>query len=348
MSRRLHLIKSSRGEGNKLTLCSDTVLRKLADGIETSVIFDLNVLNYMRDVLLFDFHGLCGAHSRPFYDLCDLLKTNGIFIVPGFALGEADEKFREELMSSYENFVAEYAPSFVNSYNHTELNSSKGPSRIFSKLAEGEQLLISVSYLSMLKIYQIQSECKSSTGYEKFDIYMEFMDNLVSMVGAFEVEVAKHSFSDAKTGYDDFDNASKIISDNFKKSGSGEKKLMSLLNQSRDLMYLRIPGLMSDYDYDERLQECWLVTLDEGLFYLSQNIYFHPKDGFNAMYVHIESHPARSKSSYWKYVDNQMDSVIEDRFSKGISTSEYHASEPHLKEILKLTKELESWVLSFS
>lgn len=345
MPRSLHIIKPSRLTEQQPTLSEQVVKDNLARGIETSVVLDLSVLNHFANAL--DPKSTMSAGERQPAEMEAILRIPFLFLSPGIALGEADEKYLEHMRCSFEEYLKKFFPSYTDAPNALGLRP-RGESRRFAALPEVDQKIFSVAYLALLRIHDILLSNPGSSGEAKFDMFLEYMDRVANFVPALEAEVAKFCFS-GKASPDDpaFERLRESIKDNFNKGGRGDKRLMRILNGVRDVMYLRFTGIMDGKELSGKQQDTWLLTCDDGLASLARAAYFYPKDGEAAKYFTVSRYESRDKQSYWRYVDKELQRMLTARLDSGRSSHAEHGTVGHLGFLAQKSRELEQRVATY-
>lgn len=315
----------------------------MSRGIETSIILDLNILNLLKEAV--DPASDMPDSERHLSEIQALFNTPFLFLTAGMALGEADQSYLESLHDAYEKYLEKFCPGYIDAPNATQNYTSGQRSRKFASLPEVEQQMFSISYLALLKIHDIISSFPSSSGEAKFDSFLEYMDGVANFVPALEAEIAKYCFSEAHNTDDvDFAKTCKAIKNNFNKGGRGEKRIDRILNGARDVMYLRGTAMMDGKNLDGRQQDTWLLTCDQGIASLARAIYFYPRHGEASKYVTFAEFDSRGRRSYWRYVDSELQRLLQTRINDGRSSGINQATAPHLSLLAKKARELESRV----
>jgi hypothetical protein len=104
-------------------------------GIETSIVLDLNILSKMNDVVVkTTTYAASGLES-----LVKFINKLPLVLSPGFALNEADKSYIETLWDSWEMFLWEYCPTYVDTPNATKNKVNQGSERRFELLSRTEQ-----------------------------------------------------------------------------------------------------------------------------------------------------------------------------------------------------------------
>jgi len=345
LPRALYLIKPSRLTETQPFLLPETVVGNMSLGIETSVVLDLNILSLLREAV--DPSSEMLSEERKLAEIQSVFNIPFLFLSPGMALGEADESYLESLHSSFEKYLEEFCPGYVDAKNATHNYASRERSRRYSALSEIDQQMFSVSYLALLKIHDILLSQPSSSGEAKFDIFLEYMDGVANFVPALEAEVAKFCFVEKRNSEDpDFVSICKAIKDNFNKGGRGNKRIERVLNGARDVMYLRATAMMDGKRLDGNQQDTWLLTCDHGIASLARAVYFYPTDGEASKYVTYAEYESRARYSYWRYVDAELQRILLARQAEGRSTVSSQASPGHLSSLADKARELEQRVAS--
>jgi hypothetical protein len=323
------------------------VIKKFANGVETSVVLDLNILSIMREAM--DPSSEISADGRTLLEMRRILNTPLLFVSPGLALGEADESYLIPLHNAFEAFLQTHLQGYIDAPNATCDYAERVWSKNFNALPEVDRQFLSVSYLALLKIHDILLSSPKASGEAKFDLFLEYMDGVANFVPALESEVAKFCFSEKSIlEASPFAEICKAIRDNFNKGGRGQKRVERVLNGARDLMYLRSVAMMDGKTFDGRLQNTWLLTCDKGIAALATAIYFYPKDGEASKYVTHSKYETRRNNPYWRYVDAMFSRQVEIRQLEGLSMAKTHGTQTHLTRLVIKTQELEARVSSYS
>jgi hypothetical protein len=308
------MIKPCRNSKLSPQLKKAKVIRSANNGRETSVIFDLNILSKMREVI----NGEISYKNSGLISLVKELNGLGpICLSPGFALKEASSSISIEIVNSFEMFLDTYCKSFEDhpgaTKNYDELKSN---SSSFAELDKEEQLAHSLTYIGILKIQQIEKLQSDLSPIEKFDEYLSYMSSKANVIGMVEAEAAKYVFSDISQIKDaKIRVINRKIKANFRKGGDSHQKLLErCLNSARDISYYRLTAYQSDVVIDGKAQESWLVTADEGLMHLTNSMYFVPVKGQpKAKHVTYVRDKEQRKNKYWLACDNALDKLVNQR-----------------------------------
>lgn len=159
------------------------------------------------------------------------------------------------------------------------------------------------------------------------------------MIGAVEVEAAKFVFFNTAEVQDArFRAYCKKIKDNFKKGGNSSDKLLAkCLNAARDIVYYRITAGQQNTYIDGKMQDCWLLTADDGLVNLTNSIYFVPQDnGQDSKYVTFQRNKEQEKSQYWLHCDQLLEKTVKERNREHSTFTEYE-----FEKLFEVINELE-------
>ncbi len=339
-------IKPCRQQDKSPVLTKSKSLKNAKKSIETSLILDLNILSKMHEVI----NGKTKYLDSGLQDFVTFLnKTPNIYLTAGFATIEADHKWLIEIFESYEKFLAIYAKTYIDTPNSTKnfLNETPKEKNKFQDLPKSEQYINSVAYIGILKIWLIQKKHNDLQDIDKVRLFIEYMENIVDMIGGIEAEVAKYVFFDGNTIKDaKFRRFWKDIHDNFNKrknSTNLENILKDRLNAARDIMYYRLTALMSNKLLDNKRQDTWLVTADNGLSNLTNSIYFVSDiDNSDSKYIAVVRNDEQKESYYWRYCDELTKKKITKRsiFSVIDNTKTYDL-ENIIEHISSLENEIE-------
>lgn len=290
----------------RVELTRGRVLKNLRGGAATVLVFDLNILSKINEVekgeVSLDASGL-----RRFVKQIAALPT--LYISPGFAVLEANPDYLTELKRSYDSFFQKYLPGYADDPDSLDVDEKPDrASNDFQRLPRVEQCLNSLAYLAILEIQIIHHDSPLADGEQKFDSYLDYMSSVADVVGAMEAEVAKYVFYHDESVQDiKFRAFCKAIRKNFRKSGGEKKILERSMNAARDLMYYRLVAQVQDMLIDGRRQDAWFATADQGLFNLSNSIYWSSRIGNQTTkYVAHVRHGEQKKSAYWRYCDGAL------------------------------------------
>lgn len=336
------IIKPTRTHTKLPVLDFSRAAKNSRKGIETTVVLDLNVLSKMNEVVAnpseYETSGL-----KPVVSMFNKLP---IVLSPGFALGEADKAYVDALWYSWEEFLGQYCPTYVDTPNATRDKSNHGRGRKFETLPDGDRHMQSIAYLAMLTIQVIAKRDAHLSPEEKFHAYVEFMSSRADILSAVEAEVARYCFFDRAAEKNiAFRNFAEIICKNFMKGGAAEKRLERALNAARDINYYRVVAAKSNEELDGKVQDTWLLTADEGLKNLAQSIYFVPGfDGSDSKAVKLVRNQAQKTSAYWKFCDELFADQIAHRNGWGDNLKERGWSESGFQQLFDCINEQESHV----
>ena len=340
MSKRVFWLKPSRPTAPMPELQPHMPMVNLSKGVQTCAVLDLNVLNRFRDHL----EAPPGERSphlpEEIEEIKKILGIPGLFVAAGFALGEADESYLDELVQSYESFFAIELPTYADAPNAIPAGRDRQRSRKFKALPTDDRQFMSVAYLALLKVHEILV-CEPSVSPEtKFDLYLEYMDRVADFVPGIETEVAKHCFFKTPTvSADPFLSRSHAIRKNFDKGGKGERRVDRVLNGARDIMYLRGAAIRDGKRLDGAIQDTWLLTCDAGLAALCASIHFVPFGEERAQFTAIAADPTRSASSFWRYADSAGNHILSER-ARGRRHGVDFGGDAHVERLSKLALEL--------
>ncbi len=342
------VIKPCRTTSKSPRLNNAKTIKNFKSGKETSLVFDLNILSKMHEVMQ-------GEVSLKESGLAELVKflnsTNALCPTPGFAIKEVDASYLKTITKSFDMFLSKYCCSYMDHPNGTKnYLESEDNAREFNELSLVERQLNSIAYLGILKIQLICRKSPSLEPYDKFKKYIQFMSLKADMLGAVEAEAAKYVFFDLGEIKDiRFKNFSKSIKDNFKKGGNSHGKLLQkCLNSARDIMYYRLTANISNEIVDGKLQDTWLLTGDEGLLNLSRSIYFNPQKGSSdSKHVSFVRHSEQKKSDYWILCDDLFHSTVAMREAERVEAKKSEFTESDFDALLILISKIESELFIF-
>lgn len=336
------IIKPTRTHAKLPVLDFSRAAKNARKGVETTVVLDLNILSKMNEVVAnpneYETSGLKAVVS--------MFNRLPIVLSPGFALGEADKAYVDALWCSWEEFLAQYCPTYVDTPNATRDKDNHGRGRKFETLPEGDRHMQSIAYLAMLTIQVIAKRDAHLSSEEKFHAYVKFMSSRANMLSAVEAEVARYCFFDRSEEKNiAFRNFSEIIYKNFMKGGAAEKRLERALNSARDINYYRVVAAKSNEELDGKVQDTWLLTADEGLKNLAQSIYFVPGfDGSDSKAVKLVRNQEQKTSAYWQFCDDMFANQVWHRNGWGSNLKERGWSESSFQRLVDCINEQEGHV----
>ncbi|MCE9686141.1 hypothetical protein LZP73_07910 [Shewanella sp. AS16] len=306
-------IKPARLTRKSPDLKKSKVLKNAMNSVETAVIIDLNILSKMNQVVK-------GEITLNESGLKDLVKTlnnvRGLCLSPGFALNEAEASYVRELYNSYETFLERYCRDYIDHPGAIKTKIEKENVVQFEELSVGDRYVNAITYLTIVKTQLISRSRQKVSPEEQFYNLLSFLAEKADIIGAVEVEAAKYVFFNTDEVKDvKFRAYCKKIKDNFKKGGNSSEKLLARsLNAARDIVYYRIAAGQQNTYIDGKMQDCWLLTADDGLANLTNSIYFVPQEnGEDSKYVTFQRNKEQEKSEYWQYCDHLLEKTIQER-----------------------------------
>lgn len=335
-------IKPVRSQDASPELKKTRAIKNALQGIETSLVLDLNILSAMNSVLknkiTYKDSGL-----KPLVKF--LNETPGLCLTPGFAIKEVQDSFLREITESFDRFLLKYCSGYQDHPNATKnfLKEKINPST-FKELSQTDQYMNSVAYLGILRTQLIAREYAAASDTEKFTAYVNYMVSKANILGAIETEAAKYVFFDGRTLTDQkLISFCKTIKNNFKKSANTpEKLLQKCFNAARDIMYYRLTANINFTEIDGRRQDNWLITGDEGLANLAKSIYFTPTaDGTGSGEVCFVRHAQQETSEYWRFCDNLQINAVEYRQLTGFINNDEPWSDKDFKKLLSCISDTE-------
>lgn len=336
------LIKPSRLKAKNPELKKSKVIKNHNRKVETSIVFDLNILSKINEVET----GKTSYKASGLKDLASLLNSIPYLCpTPGFAINEADAEILPNLIESFDKFLLKRCPSYQDHPNATRnFENTKNKPSAYRDLPLREKYFNSISYLGILKIQHICRQEETIQPHEKFRKYLEYMASKADIIGAVEAEAAKYVFFDPTEIKDiKFKATCKSIKKNFKKGGDSFDKFLSrCFNSARDIMYYRTTASFSNEEIDGKVQDTWLITADEGLANLSNSIHFVPRtEGSDSKYTTLIRNNTQKSSAYWTFCDQLYFSTVNQRKLERIIQGEQKFLEKDYEDLLNCINELE-------
>ncbi|NWB64472.1 MULTISPECIES: hypothetical protein [Pseudomonas] len=321
-SHTLHFIKACRETDSSPKLTPSIVTSNKREGIETTLILDLNILVRMEDVIL-------RKHSPNEFDLTRLINfinscpPHSLCLSPGFALNEVHPKFKKLSFEMFEVFLSIFCPGMIDhptATRNTEQEQERTRAYEFSELSIEEQYVYSVSFFSLMQIHLINAKHPSLSGIEKFEKYLIRVCDGIDMLSALEAEIAKYCFCDKKPTYtmalnDKIEDIKKNFMDGSKKP---KQRFKNIFNGVQDLKYIRGALQFSQQEFFGKLQDTWIATLDSKLYWLSESAHHFPVAGEpDGKYFSIVRSPDQQGCQYWLTVDLLQEQLSKQRVLNG-------------------------------
>ncbi|MFY9590266.1 hypothetical protein [Rickettsia endosymbiont of Halotydeus destructor] len=271
------VISSPKLISSEQTLTKEKCITNAFRKIETNIYIDLNILSDIRKFISvrnkFEINDPKNISIENNYDnqniknVVTLLQgLKEIFLVPGFALSEANEKYKKINYKAFEIFLKDYLPEFRNAYNALPYETILSQSY---KKQEYEFLL--PIYASILCIHYINKVYVHSTQFNKFKFLIDNMSYNIGLIDGVVAEIAKYSFFNERP----LDNNIQKMLNNFIKKG--KNIIHNSWNAVYDIHFFRTCAMSEQNSYKSNFSnlECWQLTNDEGLKYLSHIIQFN-------------------------------------------------------------------------
>ncbi|WP_341792943.1 hypothetical protein [Rickettsia endosymbiont of Ceutorhynchus obstrictus] len=267
------------------TLTKERCISNAFKKIETTIYIDLNILCDIRKFIVsrnrLEINDIQNISSKSNYDsqnikniITLLQELPEIFLSPGFALSEAAEKYKKVNYKAFEIFLKDYLPKFRNAYDSLPYETILSQ---FHKEQKYEFLL--TIYAGILCIHYIHKFYANLSRLDKFKLLIDTMSHNIGLVDGVVAEVAKYSFFN-ETLLDN--NLQEMVNNFVKKSKfrdikkAKEETMHNSWNAAHDIHFFRTCAMLEQNPYKVNPSniECWHLTNDKGLKYLSHIIQF--------------------------------------------------------------------------
>jgi len=233
---------------------------------------------------------------------------------------------------AYENFCSAFWPGHKNDIEatHREFDEDSTNRWVeFTELREGARCVYGQSYVALLQMQNIRQTYLSLSPEEKFEVYLHSMANMLDMISAFELEIAKYAFWEiSHVGIDRLPDQVRLrrsaIKENFtKQQATVNKCKRAAFNGAMDLQWLSGANLSEDLgatiktDVGEYLLDNWVGTNDLKLFRISRDMHSTPFSGSNTMRFVRSRESVMAALPYWRNVDQMAKDVMLYRQASG-------------------------------
>lgn len=326
---KLHFIKVSRQTDSLRLLDPVVVARNKAQGIETTLLLDTNVLIRMEKVVK---QGNSWGDLKPF-GLDKLVKLLGrcpaesVCLSPGCALNEMPPGLADTSRLHFESFLASHLPKFTDTPNSTR-HSYAGKTRDFGfeDLAADSQSVLAVSFVSLLHMLVVEYR-SGAAPLDKFQHLLERLVSTLDLLSLKEIEIARYIFAPPGKEGSQTVRFMKVLRRNFAKTNAekvpktADELLRVAFNGACDLHLLNSAAVMDRAGLDGISQDTWLATFDDKLAAFCE-IFHYIDDGANTgRFGVISLHPEQADDPYWKGSLGVRERLVEARMEMTIDRS---------------------------
>lgn len=258
---------------------------------------------------------------------------------------------------AYERFCAAFWPGHQDDIEatHRTYDRAATESKIeFSRLSEGARCTYGAAYVALLQMQNINRTYSSFSPEIKFEIYIHSIIEMLDIVSAFELEIAKYAFWELPAKEinrlpEHVRLRRKDIKENFTKLQSSVDKCKHFsFNGAMDLHWLSGANLSEDLgttlkvdDYDLEVDH-WVGTNDIKLYRISKDIHSVPSEGSTMKVLACSREPELKASHYWRRIDHLAKGLLQYRNSVG-----YGEVDQMLVRIDRAVAHLEEQLLKF-
>ena len=305
---KLYFIKVSRQAHSTPVLDPVVVARNKAQGRETTLLLDTNVLirmeravkagNSWGDVRSWSLDKLVKFLSR--------CPAKSVCLSPGFAFNEMPPGRAEASRKDFETFVEKHLPAFADTPNSTR-NAYHGKTNDFGfeDLTAEHQSVLAPSFASLLHMLLIEYR-STATPIAKFQLLLDRLVATLDLLSLKEVEVARYLF--ARTGSEGTPTleSMKVLRKNFAKTKdknvpkTAHEVLQIAFNGACDLHLMNAAARMDGHGLDGAPQDAWIATFDGKLAEFC-SIFHYIDDGENTgMFGVMDLNAEQMDVPYWR------------------------------------------------
>lgn len=267
---------------------------------------------------------------------------------PGISLAavgfdEMPDKYIAQSIKAYQNFCDQFWPEHQDDIEASYRNfdpCSTNKKVDFKALPDEARSAYGDSYIAMLHIQNIKLNYAGKSPEEQFEIYLHSMINLLDMVSAFDMEIAKYAFWRLSAKVinqlpDLIQNRLRDVKSNFAKKGSTLDKCRWLaFDAAMDIYWLSASNLTEDLDVKLNANgnvlaiDNWVGTNDHKLFNICSDIHWVYHDNSTMKQLSTTRETTLSRLPYWQYVDQLADNIMKYRKDSG-----YNHQRDYLKRV---------------
>jgi hypothetical protein len=194
---RTYFIKASH-ESNVMPILDAVLISKNnSSNIETTLLFDTNVLIAMEKVIAKS----AKESQLKEYGLANLVSIlqksppKSIYLSPGLALHEMPPSLADQAKASYEIFLDKFLPSFIDALNAIDIKyQGKKFNYGFFDLEEVPQQILAIPFISLLYLGLVDKFYVGKP-IEKFKEYIRLVIAELDVLSTTELEIAKYCFA---------------------------------------------------------------------------------------------------------------------------------------------------------
>lgn len=230
---------------------------------------------------------------------------------------------------AYENFCANFWPSHKNDIEATHRTLVKTDSLSslmnFNELEDGARCTYGCGYVSLLQLQNINRNYPDLPKEERFEVYMHSMIQMLDVISAFELELAKYAFWDLSSNeINTLPESARVrrkdIKDNFTQLQPTHKKCkIFAFNGAMDLHWLSGSNHAEDLKLTLKINssdirvDSWVGTNDIKLYRISQDIHSVYSEGSTMKWLATTREEELRQSKYWQHVDAFSNTILKQR-----------------------------------
>lgn len=314
---RTYFFRPSRSGDTEPVLNPTLVAINASHGIETTLVFDTNVLIAMERVVkggnknsLLKEHGL--------HNLIDLLgrcPSNSICLSPGRAFDEMPPALAERSRWSFEAFCATHLPTFGDAPNCIRTTfGGKDSDYGYLDLDPVTQAFLAIPFTALLYLNIID---KSFTGspIQKFKEFLRRLSRDLDMLSAKEIEIAKYCFAEPPATARETIEIKRLLRRNFLKTKKDKavhtyaEAVAVAFNGACDLTLINFVNVAQTEGLDGVQQDCWIATRDKKLFEFSKILHYLDLNGEAGKFAVPTILPEHSNDEYWQQTNHEQQSL---------------------------------------
>lgn len=327
MENRTFFIKPSRSLAGETKLDPILVSKNKHCGIETSLTLDTNILISMEKVVKSG-NKWSSLKKYGLHNLVTFLQRcppGSICIAPGFALGEMPAEAANRSREFYELFVSAHLHGFVDTPNSIKSTFiDPGENHGFESLPYDAQSFMAIPFACIAYLNLIDKNQKGKP-IEKFNSFLDCLENKVDILSAAEIEIAKYCFSEPAADCTDLIKIRKKIRRNFLKTNDDKspkdaQEMISIaFNAASDILLLHSANIADKHGIDGIPQDSWIATRDKKLVEFS-NVFHHVNiDGETGKYAAGTLTPEQAKDFFWQQTSTEV-------MLRGLRRADYNLS----------------------
>lgn len=318
---RTYFIKASHESNSIPILDAIHVLKNSSLNIETTLLFDTNILIAMEKSLAKN----AKESQLKEYGLANLVSIlqkyppKSICLSPSLALHEMPPSLADQAKASYEAFLAKFLPSFINAPNAINIKCQGEQFNYgFFDLKEVPQQILAIPFISLLYLGLVD-KFYDGKPIEKFEEYIRLVIAELDVLSTTELEIAKYCFAIPQSSAVDTICMKKKIRSNFLKTKSNKlpvnaaEAIAIAFNGACDINLLNTANKQDKKKLDGNLQDIWIATRDKKLYEFCCIFHHINLDGHVGKYSASIQLQDQKDDEYWIGVQQIQTKILRER-----------------------------------